>query len=84
MKNKIIQTYGKDFFKINNIKQNKPNMKRNQKILSRLARIWKQFPYLRLGQLIQNPFDKDFYYMSDEEFIAAIEDYYEIDVNKNE
>ena len=45
-------------------------------ILMRLNDVWDQCPDLRLGQLILNVYQNDFYGMEDEEFISHIEDFY--------
>lgn len=45
---------------------------RIDKLLVRLARVWKQVPDLRLGQIIQNT-SSDVFYAEDENLIRAIE-----------
>jgi len=53
-------------------------------ILKRLENIWRRFPDLRLGQLIENVFpnrgiaghSESAYYLEDEEFIERIEKFY--------
>lgn len=53
-------------------------MKNNYKHAStiyKLLKIWEKNPELRLGQLIWNAFDgKDFFYVTDEDFIKQIEE----------
>lgn len=47
-------------------------------VLSRLQTIWKKYPDLRLGQLITNVFRTDgLYYLEDDKFIDALEEYYD-------
>jgi uncharacterized protein YihD (DUF1040 family) len=46
-------------------------------MLSRLQTIWEKYPDLRLGQLITNVFRSEgLYYLEDDMFIKALEDYY--------
>jgi len=46
-------------------------------MLNRLQTIWEKYPDLRLGQLITNVFrGEGLYYLEDDTFINAIEDYY--------
>ena len=53
-------------------------------ILKRLENVWRKFPDLRLGQLIENVFpnrgasghSESAYYLEDEEFIERIENFY--------
>ena len=48
-------------------------------ILKRINKIWKQYPDLRLGQLIINLesiCDIPLYYLEDEELINALENFY--------
>lgn len=46
-------------------------------ILMRLAKVWKQYPDLRLGQLLLNCFsDPLLYYLEDDELIETLESYY--------
>jgi len=53
-------------------------------ILKRLENVWRKFPDLRLGQLIENVFpnrgasghSESVYYLEDEEFIERIENFY--------
>ena len=47
-------------------------------MIERIAKLWKKFPELRLGQLIQNClFDgDDLYYMPDKELLDKIESFY--------
>jgi uncharacterized protein YihD (DUF1040 family) len=51
------------------------NKNRIPQIIKELERIWKKYPDLRLGQLIQNCFD-DIYYVEDKELIEGIERFY--------
>lgn len=52
-------------------------------VLKRLEVVWKKYPSMRLGQLIGNvfyttdPVSCQQYFVEDEEFIKAIENYYE-------
>jgi len=55
------------------------NKTRIPKILKQLERIWKEYPELRLGQLIQNCFgsgSSSLYYIEDKELIETIERFY--------
>lgn len=46
-------------------------------VLERLAKIWKQYPDLRLGQLILNVVrDPLLYYLEDEDLINRLEEFY--------
>ena len=57
--------------------------KRIDEVLNRLKKLWKTYPDLRLGQLIvnitYNPDDpnasNDLFYLEDDKFIVALEDY---------
>lgn len=53
--------------------------------LERLGRVWKQYPDLRLGQLILNVArDPMLYYLEDEELIKTLEEFYGISDIDNE
>lgn len=59
--------------------------------LERLGKVWKQYPDLRLGQLILNVArDPMLYYLEDEELIKTLEEFYGItdisskEINKEE
>lgn len=48
-------------------------------VLERLKRIWKEYPDLRLGQLILNVVrDPALYYLEDEEIVERLEEFYGI------
>lgn len=51
--------------------------KRIDEVLNRLKRLWKIYPDLRLGQLMVNivGVDQDMFYLEDQDFVNAIEDY---------
>lgn len=57
--------------------------KRIDEVLNRLKRLWVTYPDLRLGQLIVNitynlddpNAANDLFYLEDDDFIAALEDY---------
>ena len=45
-------------------------------VLEVVARIWKRFPDLRLGQLIENATEGDSYYYEDEQLVRLLRDLY--------
>lgn len=48
--------------------------------VDRILFLWRKYPSLRLGQLIENAMGRDhkcFYYVGDEEFITQLENYYD-------
>ena len=49
--------------------------KRIDQILDRLRRVWKQYPDLRLVQLLK--VDDDYYYSEDYDFILKIEKFFQ-------
>ena len=50
---------------------------RIDRLLAKLAEVWKKYPQLRLGQLILNVIrDPALYYVEDQKLIDAIIDYY--------
>lgn len=54
--------------------------KRIDKIMKRLTKAWKQYPDLRLGQLISLAMpagDPDTFYVTDEELLHRVEMYYD-------
>lgn len=54
-------------------------------VLERLGKVWKQYPDLRLGQLILNVArDPMLYYLEDEELIKTLEEFYGISDIDNE
>ena len=53
--------------------------------LERLGKVWKEYPDLRLGQLILNVArDPMLYYLEDEELIKTLEEFYGISDIDNE
>lgn len=44
-----------------------------REVIERLLKAWEKAPQLRLGQLITNCFDEDFFYLEDFPFVATIE-----------
>ena len=52
------------------------NTEKIEKILNEIKAIWRDYPDLRLGQLILNAFTSDFYYVEDDEFIKRLKDFY--------
>ena len=56
------------------------NPKRIPGILKILEKIWKKYPDLRLGQLLENAVKKNLYYMEDEKLMEELEKFYK---NKN-
>ena len=60
------------------------NPKRIDDCISRLKKVWEQYPDLRLSQLIINTLRDPSvgYYMEDDEFLSLIEDYYKIENNQ--
>lgn len=54
-------------------------------MLERLGKVWKEYPDLRLGQLILNVArDPMLYYLEDEELIKTLEEFYGISDIDNE
>ena len=52
--------------------------KRIDEVLNRFKRLWLCFPDLRFGQLVENISTeqaKDLFYIEDEDFLTALEDY---------
>ena len=50
---------------------------RIDRLLAKLAEVWKKYPQLRLGQLILNVInDPVLYYVEDQDLIDSIVDYY--------
>ena len=62
------------------------NPNRIQHICNRLAALWSKYPDLRLGQLMINFLDGTYksatYYMEDDDFVEAIEKFYNKGDNK--
>lgn len=52
------------------------NATKQKTILTRLERLWRTHPDLRLGQLILNCFPEDFYSLTDEEMLSRMERIY--------
>ena len=48
-----------------------------REVIERLYRLWVKCPSLRLGQLIINCFDMDFYYTEDFDLIETLEAIYQ-------
>jgi hypothetical protein len=46
-------------------------------ILGQLEQLWERYPDLRLGQLILNALQVDFYHVEDEDFIRRLYDCYD-------
>lgn len=56
------------------------NPKRIPKILNKIEEIWKEYPDLRLGQLISNMSDRSpwpLFYIEDDELIERLEEFYD-------
>jgi hypothetical protein len=55
------------------------NINRIKPFLERIEEVWKKYPDLRFGQLINNIFEHQptlFYYLEDFEIIEIIEEFY--------
>lgn len=53
------------------------DINRIDKILNEINDIWKQFPDLRLGQLISNVVrDPSLYYIEDDDLVAVLKKFY--------
>lgn len=56
------------------------DVNRIDKILEQIGRVWKQYPDLRLGQLLLNVLgDPMLYYAEDDEIVMALRDFYKVD-----
>lgn len=56
------------------------DVNRIDKILEQIGRVWKQYPDLRLGQLLLNVLgDPMLYYAEDAEIVMALRDFYKVD-----
>ena len=59
------------------------DVNRIDKILEQIGRVWKQYPDLRLGQLLLNVLkDPMLYYAEDDEIVKALREFYKVDNNE--
>ena len=56
------------------------DLERIPEILNKIGKIWKEYPDLRLGQLISNMSDRSpwpLFYIEDDELIERLEEFYD-------
>lgn len=46
-------------------------------VLQRIEQVWERYPDLRLGQLLINVFNMDFYHVEDEDLARRVEGFYD-------